>query len=82
MHVQPSAPQNRLLGWNDAGELRIKVAARPVEGAANRELVSFLAKRFSLKKRDVCIESGEKSRVKTVSAPASIAKALLELPEQ
>lgn len=81
VRVQPSAPKNKLLGWNKAGELRIKVAAPPREGAANKKLVFFLAKHFSLKKNDVAIESGGRSRVKLVSTPSSIRDALLELPD-
>ena len=79
--IQPAAPRNELLGWNTAGELRIKVAAPPHEGEANKELVKFLAKRFSVPKREIELISGDKSRTKTISAPASIAKALRELPE-
>jgi uncharacterized protein (TIGR00251 family) len=79
--IQPAAPRNELLGWNTAGELRIKVAAPPREGEANRELVAFLAKRFSLRRREVTVESGEKSRSKTVSAPASLKEILEALPE-
>ncbi len=81
VRVQPAAPRNELLGWNTAGELRIKVAAPPHEGGANKELVKFLAKRFGLAKRDIVVESGEKSRTKSISAPASIAEALREIPE-
>ena len=81
VRVQPAAPRNELLGWNAAGELRIKVAAPPREGEANRELVSFLAKRFSVAKREIALESGEKSRVKMISAPASLAEALMKLPD-
>jgi uncharacterized protein (TIGR00251 family) len=81
VRVQPAAPRNELLGWNTAGELRIKVAAPPREGEANKELVSFLAKRFSVPKREIVVESGEKSRSKIVSVPASVAAALRALPE-
>jgi uncharacterized protein (TIGR00251 family) len=81
VRVQPAAPRSELLGWNAAGELRIKVAAPPREGEANRELVVFLAKRFSVARRDIELESGEKSRVKMISTPASIRDSLYELPD-
>ena len=81
VRVQPAAPRDELLGWNSAGELRIKVAAPPREGEANKRVVAFLAKRFSLAKREVAVESGEKSRLKLISAPASIAEALREIPD-
>jgi hypothetical protein len=79
--IQPAAPRDELLGWNTAGELRIKVAAPPHEGEANKHLVAFLAKRFSVPKREIELVSGEKSRTKTISAPASIVDALRELPD-
>jgi uncharacterized protein (TIGR00251 family) len=81
VRVQPAAPRNELLGWNTAGELRIKVAAPPHEGEANKELVKFLAKRFAVARREIVVESGEKSRAKSISAPASISEALREIPE-
>ncbi len=81
VRVQPSAPRNELLGWNAAGELRIKVAAPPREGEANEKLVAFLAKRFSIPRRGIVVESGEKSRGKTISAPASIAAELRDIPD-
>ncbi len=79
--VQPAAPRNELLGWNTAGELRIKVAAPPREGEANKKLIAFLAKRFSLAKREIVVESGAKSRTKSISAPASLKETLEALPE-
>jgi len=82
VRVQPAAPRDELLGWNAAGELRIKVAAPPHEGEANKKLVAFLAKRFSVPKREIELVSGEKSRTKTISAPASIVDALREIPDR
>ena len=81
VRVQPSARKDEVLGWNEAGELRLRLAAPPVEGAANRRLVLFLAARFGLGKRDVIVESGLRSRVKAVSAPAGVRPALEALPE-
>ena len=81
VRVQPAAPRDELLGWNAAGELRIKVAAPPREGEANKELVRFLAKRFSLPRREIVVESGEKSKTKTISAPASLAAELRAIPD-
>ncbi len=81
VRVQPAAPRDELLGWNTAGELRIKVAAPPHEGEANKELVKFLAKRFGVAKREIVVESGEKSRTKSISAPASIAAELRTIPD-
>ena len=81
VRVQPSAPVTKLLGWNPAGELRLRVAASPVEGAANKKLIAFLAKTLSVAKSDIRVESGETSRVKTISAPARVREALVKIPD-
>jgi uncharacterized protein (TIGR00251 family) len=81
VHVQPSAPRDELLGWNAAGELRVRIAAPAVEGRANKRLVAFLAKLFSVARREIVIESGERSRKKIVSAPQSIRQILEEIAE-
>ena len=49
------------------GQLVVRVAAPPVEGAANDELVQFLAKVFHLTRGDVKIQSGAHSRTKRVT---------------
>jgi uncharacterized protein (TIGR00251 family) len=77
IRVQPSSRKDEIVGWNGEGELRIRLAAPPVEGAANKRIPVYLAKQLGLKKRDIVIESGEKSRSKLLSAPAS-ARAPLE----
>ena len=79
--IQPSAPRNELLGWNTAGELRIRVAAPPREGEANAGLVAFIAKSFGVARREIVVESGASSRSKVLSAPAALADALRALPE-
>jgi uncharacterized protein (TIGR00251 family) len=81
VRVQPSAPRSELLGWNTAGELRIKVAAPPRGGEANEELIAFLAKWLGVARRDIIVESGASSRNKVLSAPAFLAQALRALPE-
>jgi len=49
-----------------AEELRLRLAAPPVEGEANAELVRFLSKLFRLPKSDVVILSGARGRNKRV----------------
>jgi uncharacterized protein YggU (UPF0235/DUF167 family) len=44
--------------------LRIRLAARAVEGRANAELVRFLAGRLAVRRRDVVVAVGERSRRK------------------
>lgn len=46
--------------------LRIRLAAPPVDGAANLELVSFLADALSVPRHAILIVSGQASRMKVV----------------
>ena len=61
----PNAPRSEIIGW--LGEaLKIKLHAPPVEGKANAELCTFLAKQLGLPKRAVTIATGDTSRLKRV----------------
>ncbi len=81
VRIRPSAPRSELLGWTPAGELRISVAAPPVEGKANAKLIAFLSKRLSVPKGEIRIETGGRGRLKILSVPASVREALMALPE-
>ena len=53
----------------EGGRLRVKVAARPVDGKANEELIACVAEAFGLKKGQVRIVAGEKETRKVLSIP-------------
>jgi uncharacterized protein (TIGR00251 family) len=65
VYIQPGAKKSGYAGEFD-GKSKIKVAAPPVEGAANEEVVRFFSKALRLPKSSVTIASGELSRHKTV----------------
>jgi len=65
VHVQPKAASSACVGIH-GDALKIRIAAPPVEGAANRELLRFLAAELSLPTAAVHIESGDSSRHKRV----------------
>ena len=46
--------------------IKVKLTSPPVEGAANEELVEFLAGHFGVRKADVRIIRGASSRLKVV----------------
>lgn len=65
VHVVPRASRTAMAGIV-AGSLRVRVAAPPVEGAANSALISFLAAALRVPRRDVSLTSGQASRRKWV----------------
>ena len=65
LHVQPGAARSEFAGKH--GErIKVKLAARAVDGKANAALIEFLAEHFKVPRRSVRIESGLKSRRKRV----------------
>lgn len=66
VHVQPNANQNKVMGFRD-GVLHVKIAAPPVNGKANKELVKFLSTLLDISKSDLSIEKGTTSKTKVIS---------------
>ena len=65
LHVQPGARRTAIAGpYGDA--LRIRLAAPPVDGKANAELLRYLADAFGVPLRNVTLVRGETSRGKVV----------------
>lgn len=65
VRVVPRASRSSVVGEHD-GALRVRVAAPPVDGAANEELLRVLARAFDVPVRDVEITSGQTSKLKQV----------------
>lgn len=63
VHVQPRASKNEIVGWRE-GVLAIRLTAPPVEGAANKACRDFLAEALEVRRADVELLAGEKSREK------------------
>ena len=64
--VQPSAGHNEVVR-REGGVWRLRIAASPEKGKANRELVEFLSDVLGVSNRDVTIETGLTARTKVVS---------------
>ena len=65
LHVQPGARVSEFAGRH--GErIKVRLAARAVDGKANEALVEFLAAHYGVAKRYVRITAGMKSRRKRV----------------
>lgn len=65
VRAQPRASKSAVVGEVE-GALKIKLAAPPVDGAANEELIRFLAQAFALPRRAVTILSGATAKNKIV----------------
>jgi uncharacterized protein (TIGR00251 family) len=66
LHVQPGASRTEVVGLHGA-RLKLRLAARAVDGRANAALIEFIAERLGAARRDVEIESGLSGRAKRVS---------------
>ena len=65
MRVTPRAGKTGIAGVRGEA-LAVRLAAPPVDGAANDTLISFLADWFDRPRRDVTILSGQTSRDKRI----------------
>lgn len=63
VRAQPRATKSAIAGEVE-GHLKIKLAAPPVEGAANEELTRFLAKLFAVPRRAITLLSGATAKTK------------------
>ena len=76
--VIPRASRSELVGEQD-GTLRVRIAAPPVDGAANEELIRLLAKTLEVKPGAVTIVSGQASRLKRIAVKGITARELQRL---
>ena len=73
LHVQPGARCTEVAGTH-GDALRIRLAAPPVDGKANAELMRFLAKAFGVPQRHVTLVRGDSSRQKIVRIESPTAR--------
>lgn len=83
VHVQPRAARSEVAGRH-GDAVKIRLAAPPVDGAANEELVRFVAEALRVPRRAVHIAHGATGRRKTVVVdgftPDAVARALIGPP--
>jgi len=68
---QPAASRNEFAGLYGEDAIKIRIKAPAVEGAANKELIKFLAKQFKIPKSAIAFKSGETGKLKIVTFPLS-----------
>ncbi|HEY6853977.1 MAG TPA: DUF167 domain-containing protein [Gemmatimonadales bacterium] len=75
VHVVPRAKRTEVVGRH-GDALKIKLKAPPVDGAANAELVRFVAERLDVPRSAVTITAGHSARRKTLEIAGIDAGAL------
>jgi uncharacterized protein (TIGR00251 family) len=65
LYVQPRASRNELAGLHGEA-LKLRLTTPPVDGKANKAVISFLAKLLKIPKSAILIKSGQQSRSKKI----------------
>lgn len=65
VRVQPRASRSDVAGELD-GALKVRLAAPPVDGEANEELIRLMSKLFNVARSQIVIRSGQTSRNKLI----------------
>ena len=78
VRIVPRASRSEITGEQN-GSLRVRIAAPPVAGAANQELIKLLAKTFKLPQKAVEIVAGATSKNKMVRIQGADATRLQQL---
>ncbi|XP_060741801.1 UPF0235 protein C15orf40 homolog [Tachysurus vachellii] len=73
IHAKPGAKQNAVTDVSSEA-VGVAIAAPPTDGEANAELVRYLGKVLVLKKSEVTLDKGSKSREKVIKVTASISQ--------
>lgn len=68
--VVPGAQRTQVVGLL-GDRLKVRLAAPPEKGAANQELITFLARRLDLPKSSLALTGGVQSRTKVVTVSDS-----------
>jgi uncharacterized protein (TIGR00251 family) len=66
LKVTPNAARTAITGYGN-GYLQVKLAAPPVKGKANRELIDFLSRTLGVKRSTITIVKGMTGRNKVIN---------------
>lgn len=66
VRVYPNATKNEVVGFSD-GVWQVRVAAPPIKGKANKELMSFLSKVLGVGRSSLSITKGHTTRSKLIA---------------
>ena len=77
VRVQPNAGRNEVIGFKD-DVLRMRIAAPPVKGKANQELITFLSDILGIRKNNLAIEKGATGKKKVISVTGLTQNQIIE----
>jgi hypothetical protein len=77
IHLKPRARADEIQGIHN-GALKISLTAPPVENAANKALIKFLAEILKITKKDVSLKTGKNHRKKVLEISNINKKKFLE----
>ncbi len=77
LRVHPNAAKSEVIGLTD-GILQVRIAAPPVKGQANKELITLLSKVLAISKRAITIIKGHTSRNKVITIDGLGQEAILK----
>ncbi|OGL44933.1 MAG: YggU family protein [Candidatus Schekmanbacteria bacterium RBG_16_38_11] len=69
--VIPRSSCNEIKEFSE-GVLKVRLTSPPVEGKANKQLITFLSENFKVKKSEIKIVAGLKSREKLIEIPLKV----------
>ena len=78
VRVVPRASRSEVVGEHN-GALRVRIAAPPVDGAANEELVRLLSRTLRVSRSAIEIKSGLTAKLKVVRVTGLAPSALADL---
>ena len=66
IRVQPRASRDEIVANPEGDQLKVRVTAPPVDSAANKALLKFIAKSLDVPPRTVSLVRGDKNRSKVL----------------
>ncbi|XP_048015203.1 UPF0235 protein C15orf40 homolog [Megalobrama amblycephala] len=73
IHAKPGAKHNAITDVSEEA-VGVAIAAPPTDGEANAELLRYLSKVLELKKSEVSLDKGSKSREKVIKVTADVSQ--------
>jgi uncharacterized protein (TIGR00251 family) len=78
VRVTPNSPSNQIQGLAN-GVWKVRIAAPPDKGKANKELLDFLARKLNLRKDNLTLLRGASTRTKMIGVTGLVQEEVFRL---